>query len=47
MVLVVVAGGVSVVPAQYALTVNNNSGQRQDVCIYQKPVDLGVPNAMT
>jgi hypothetical protein len=27
--------------------VTNNSTQFQDLCIYQKPVDLGVPNAMS
>lgn len=32
---------------QYSLTVTNNSTQFQDLCIYQKPVDLGVPNAMS
>ncbi|HEY3751740.1 MAG TPA: hypothetical protein VGL80_21375 [Pseudonocardiaceae bacterium] len=32
---------------QYSLTVTNNSTQFQDLCVYQKPVDLGVPNAMS
>ena len=30
----------------YSLTVTNNSTQFRDLCVYQKPVDLGVPNAM-
>lgn len=30
----------------YSLTVQNNSTQFQDLCVYQKPVDLGVPNAI-
>jgi hypothetical protein len=29
------------------MTVTNNSSQFQDLCVYQKPVDLGVPNAMS
>lgn len=32
---------------QYSLTVTNNSTQFQDLCVYQKPVDLGVPDAMS
>ncbi|WP_026422364.1 hypothetical protein [Actinokineospora inagensis] len=32
---------------QYSLTVTNNSTQYQDLCVYQKPVDLGVPNALS
>ncbi|RLK54615.1 protein rhiA [Actinokineospora cianjurensis] len=32
---------------QYSLTVTNNSTQFQDLCVYQKPVDLGVPNALS
>jgi hypothetical protein len=32
---------------QYSLTVTNNSTQFQDLCVYQKPVDLGVPNAVS
>jgi hypothetical protein len=32
---------------QYSLTITNNSTQYQDLCVYQKPVDLGVPNAMS
>ena len=32
---------------QYSLAVNNHSGQLQDVCIYQKPTDLGVPNTLS
>ena len=32
---------------QYSLTVTNNSTQFQDLCIYQKAVDLGVPNALS
>jgi hypothetical protein len=35
------------VSTQYSLTVTNNSTQYQDLCIYQKPVDLGVPDAMS
>jgi len=35
------------VPTNYSLTVINNSTQFQDLCVYQKPVDLGVPNAMS
>jgi hypothetical protein len=35
------------VSTQYSLTVTNNSTQFQDLCIYQKPVDLGVPDAMS
>lgn len=31
---------------QYSLEVTNNSTQFQDLCLYQRPVDLGVPNAM-
>ena len=31
---------------QYSLEVTNNSTQFQDLCVYQKPVDLGVPNVM-
>lgn len=31
---------------EYSLTVTNNSTQFQDICVYQKPVDLGVPNAV-
>lgn len=31
---------------KYSLTVTNNSTQFQDLCVYQKPVDLGVPNVM-
>lgn len=34
-------------PTNYSLTVINNSTQFQDLCVYQKPVDLGVPNAMS
>jgi hypothetical protein len=32
---------------QYSLTIFNNSTQFQDLCVYQKPVDLGVPNAVS
>jgi hypothetical protein len=32
---------------QYSLTVTNNSTQFQDLCVYQKQVDLGVPNALS
>lgn len=32
---------------QYSLTVTNNSTQFQDLCVYQKQVDLGVPNAVS
>jgi len=35
------------VATQYSLTITNNSTQFQDLCIYQKPVDLGVPDAMS
>jgi hypothetical protein len=35
------------VSTQYSLTVTNNSTQYQDLCIYQNPVDLGVPDAMS
>jgi rhizosphere induced protein len=35
------------VSTQYSLTVTNNSTQFQDLCIYQKAVDLGVPNALS
>jgi hypothetical protein len=35
------------VSTNYSLTVTNNSTQFQDLCIYQKPVDLGVPDAMS
>ena len=31
----------------YELQVINNSTQFQDLCIYQTPVDLGVPNALS
>lgn len=31
----------------YSLTVTNNSTQYQDLCVYQKPVDLGVANALS
>ncbi|WP_424186367.1 hypothetical protein ACOBQX_00765 [Actinokineospora sp. G85] len=31
----------------YSLTVVNNSTQYQDLCVYQKAVDLGVPDAMS
>jgi hypothetical protein len=31
---------------KYSLTVTNNSTQFQDLCVYQKPVDLGVSNAV-
>jgi hypothetical protein len=31
----------------YSLTVQNNSTQFQDLCVYQKQVDLGVPNALS
>jgi len=34
------------VSTNYSLTVTNNSTQFRDLCVYQKPVDLGVPNAM-
>lgn len=30
---------------QYSLSVTNNSTQYVDLCLYQKPVDLGVPDA--
>ncbi|WP_406057875.1 hypothetical protein OG462_14625 [Streptomyces sp. NBC_01077] len=33
--------------ASYTLTVTNNSTQFQDICLYQKPVDPGVPNTMS
>ncbi|MFE4310638.1 hypothetical protein ACFRR6_31835 [Streptomyces sp. NPDC056891] len=33
--------------ASYTLTVTNDSTQFQDICLYQKPVDLGVPNALS
>ncbi|MFF3836719.1 hypothetical protein [Streptomyces sp. NPDC001930] len=33
--------------ANYTLTVTNNSTQFQDICLYQKPVDLGVPSALS
>lgn len=32
---------------QYSLTVVNNSTEAQDLCVYQKPVDLGVQNAVS
>ncbi len=32
---------------QYTLKVTNNSSQYQDFCVYQKPIDLGVPNALS
>lgn len=32
---------------QYSLTVTNNSTQFQDLVVYQKAVDLGVPNALS
>jgi rhizosphere induced protein len=32
---------------QYSLTVTNNSTQFQDIVVYQKAVDLGVPNALS
>lgn len=32
---------------QYSLTVTNNSTQYQDLCVYQNPVDLAVPDAMS
>jgi rhizosphere induced protein len=32
---------------KYSLTVTNNSTQFQDLCVYQKQVDLGVPNALS
>lgn len=32
---------------QYSLTVTNNSTQFQDLCVYQKPVNLGVPDALS
>jgi hypothetical protein len=35
------------VSTQYSLTVTNNSTQFRDLCVYQKPVDLGVPNVMS
>lgn len=31
----------------YELVVTNNSTQFQDLCVYQTPVDLGVPNALS
>jgi hypothetical protein len=31
----------------YSLTVTNNSTQFQDIVVYQKQVDLGVPNALS
>lgn len=40
-------GGGFTVPTNYSLTVVNNSTQFQNLCVYQKPVDLGVPNAMS
>lgn len=33
-------------PTEYSLTVTNNSTMFQDLCVYQKPVDLGVPDAV-
>lgn len=30
----------------YSLTVTNNSTRFQDLCVYQKPVDLGLPDAL-
>ncbi|WP_328944947.1 hypothetical protein OG259_29125 [Streptomyces sp. NBC_00250] len=35
------------VPANYTLTVTIDSSQFQEICVYQKPVDLGVPNALS
>lgn len=32
---------------QYSLNVTNNSTNFQDICVYQKPVDLGVPDALS
>ncbi|HEV7242276.1 MAG TPA: protein rhiA [Thermoanaerobaculia bacterium] len=32
---------------EYQLTVSNNSTQYQDLCVYQKMPDLGVPNALS
>ena len=32
---------------EYQLTVTNNSTQYQDLCLYQKMHDLGVPNALS
>lgn len=34
-------------PTNYSLAITNNSTQFQNLCIYQKPVDLGVPNALS
>jgi hypothetical protein len=34
-------------PDRYSLTVTNNSDQFQDIVVYQKPVDLGVPGALS
>lgn len=31
----------------YSLTVTNNSTQFRKLCVFQKPVDLGVPNVMS
>jgi hypothetical protein len=35
------------VSTEYSLTVTNNSTMFQDLCLYQKPVDLGVPDAVS
>lgn len=32
---------------KYSLNVTNNSTQFRDLCVFQKPVDLGVPDAVT
>ena len=34
-------------PDRYSLAVTNNSGQFQDIVVYQKPADLGVPDALS
>ena len=33
-------------PTEFSLTVTNNSTMFQDLCVYQKPVDLGVGDAV-
>jgi hypothetical protein len=46
-----VPSGVSAQPAAaaatYSLSVTNCSSQYRDFCLYQKPVDLGVPGAVS
>ncbi len=33
-------------PTEYTQTATNNSTQFQDICVFQKPVDLGVPGVV-